>query len=86
MSKEELYFMLERLFTKEALPPETVIDINNAFIDATPQDRVELENDLEEYFRNYIKQNSMFATVPAKELVRMDLTTVMEQLLAKKKQ
>lgn len=84
MSKEELYFMLERLFTKEALPPETVIDINNAFIAATPQDRVELENDLEEYFRNYIKQNSMFATIPAKELVRMDLTTVMEQLLAKK--
>lgn len=36
MSKEELYFMLERLFTKEALPPETVIDINNAFIAATP--------------------------------------------------
>lgn len=84
MSKKELYFMLERLFTKEALPPEAVIDINNAFIAATPQDRVELESDLEEYFRNYIKQNSMFATVPAEDLVRMDLTTVMEQLLAKK--
>ena len=84
MSKKELYFMLERLFTKEALPPETVIDINNAFIAATSQDRVELESDLEEYFRNYIKQNSMFSTIPAKELVKMDLTTVMEQFLAKK--
>ncbi len=83
MKKQELYHMLQRLFTKEPIPPETVIDINNTFLAQTPNTRAELEEKLKSFMKSYIRTNSQFAILPTDVLQYIEPTTTMEQLLAK---